>query len=188
MTVGAGKGINGAMFIEELGQHLQVLSETEAGSLTRLDRGFWSVVSIHGPGERRALLAQAKRVHYACFDDTEEEGPSAVAQYARPDDLARVFGFMELAGRDPLLIHCVMGISRSPAVALAWICRRLGHRKNLADLALDCLLRVRPIARPNSLVLRLGLEQFLSPPKAALLTRDLIGHPRLRSSLYDESD
>ncbi len=176
------------MFIEELGQHLQVLSEAEAGSLTQMDRGFWSVVSIHGAGERPAPLAQAKRVHYACFDDIEEEGPLAFGQCARADDLAQVFGFMELIGGEPLLIHCVMGISRSPAVALAWICRRLAGQKGLADRAVDCLLRVRPIARPNRLVLRLGLEQFLPVRKAAALTRSLAGHPRLVSNQFAEWD
>jgi predicted protein tyrosine phosphatase len=172
------------MFIEELGQHLQILSEPEANRLTHVDRGFWSVVSIHGPGERPALLAQAKRVHYACFDDIEEEGPSAFGQYARADDLAGVFRFAESVGRDALLIHCLMGISRSPAVALAWICHRLDGQKNLLDQAVDCLLRVRPVARPNRLVLRLGLEQFLPTGKARALTRALVDHPRLVSNQF----
>ncbi len=176
------------MFIEELGQHLQVLSEMEAGSLTQLDRGFWSVVSIHGPGDRRAPLAQAKRVHYASFDDTELEGPSALSQYARTEDLARIFGFIKLIGRDPLLVHCQMGISRSPAVALAWICWRLDGRKRLADVAVDCLLRVRPVANPNRLVLRLGLEQFLPASKAANLTRALLDHPRLVQNHFARPD
>ncbi len=188
LTPEARQGIKRAMFIEELGQHLQVMSIAEADDLTRLDRQFWNVVSIHGPGERRAPLVQAKRVHYACFDDTEREGPLAWSQYARADDLARIFGFMELIGREPLLIHCQMGISRSPGVALAWICRRLDGRSGLVDQAVDCLLRVRPVARPNRLVLRLGLEQFLEPEKAAALTQALMDHPRLVANQFVEPD
>jgi predicted protein tyrosine phosphatase len=176
------------MFIEELEQHLQVLSETEAGRLTQMDRGFWSVVSIHGPGDHRPPLAQAKRVHYACFDDIEERGLFAFGQYARPDDLTQIFGFLELIGRDPLLIHCQMGISRSPAVALAWICQRLDGQEDLVDQAVDCLLRVRPIARPNRLVLRLGLEQFLPERRAAALTRALLDHPRLANNQFADPD
>ena len=75
--------------------------------------------------------------------------------------------------------HNRMGISRSPAVALAWICRRLDGQKNLIDKAVDCLLRVRPVASPNRLVLRLGLEQFLPAGKAAALAQTLVDHPRL---------
>jgi predicted protein tyrosine phosphatase len=186
MTARAENGRLGAMFIEEIGQHLQILSLAEADKLTRMDRRFWNVVSIHGPGESPAPLAQAKRVHYACFDDTEQEGPNAWCQYARAEDLAEVFQFMESVGREPLLIHCVMGISRSTAVALALICRRLTGQPDLHDKAVDCLLRVRPIASPNRLVLRLGLEQFLPDQEAATLARALCSHPRLVPNRFME--
>jgi predicted protein tyrosine phosphatase len=182
---GAGLGERGrAMFIEEINQHLQIGSQEEAIRLVRADAGLWSVVSIHGSYEERAKLGRTKRVHYARFDDTEDEEPTEFGRPARADDLARVFRFVESVGNDPLLVHCQVGISRSTAVALAALCRRLAGRAGFADLAVDLLLKVRPIARPNVLVLRLGLEQFLPAPQAATLAVALVNHPRLRANRY----
>jgi len=165
------------MFIEELNRHLAIASREEATALLRAERRFWNVVSIYSAITFRATLSHARKAHYACFDDTEEETPAEFNQPATADDLAQIFRFVDATRLEPLLIHCEAGLSRSPAVALALMCRRLLGRKDFVTRAVDLLLQVRPIARPNQLVLRLGLQQFLPIAEAATLSRSLVEHP-----------
>lgn len=46
-----------------------------------------------------------------------------------------------------LLVHCMMGVSRSASVVLAWWMRRKSIRE--FDVALDQLRELRPCAKPN---------------------------------------
>ncbi len=84
------------------------------------------------------------------------------------------------------MVHCAMGLSRSPAVALALIVRGFvqnasGWRADagLVEPAVRHLVELRPWARPNTLVLRLGLEQFLTRRRASRLCEALLQHPLL---------
>jgi len=167
------------MLIEAIGQHLCVASKEDAVRLSQIERGFWNVISIHGAMEGRAVLSHARHVHYACFDDTEDEHPGNPNRAATHEDLARVFDFAASIGDGPLLVHCRAGFSRSPAVALAWICRRLSARHGFATDAVKILLGLQPEAMPNELVLRRGLAQFLSTPEAEELASALLTHPGL---------
>jgi predicted protein tyrosine phosphatase len=167
------------MFVEAIGQHLCVASREDAISASSDERGFWNIISIHGAMERRAELIHARNVHYACFDDTEDAHPGNPNRAATHEDLARVFEFAESVGDRPLLVHCFAGLSRSPAVALAWICRRLPPGPQLATQAVDILLALQPEAMPNELILRRGLSQFLSKPEAEELASELLRHPEL---------
>lgn len=170
------------MFIEELQQHVAIGSKEEAIALSRIDRGFWNVISIHGVDEPRASLSHAQRVHHACFDDIEIDRPGSNLHAATSEDVAQALGFADSIGRGALLIHCRLGLSRSPALALAWICRRIAAHENVADAAVDVLLRLQLKAMPNLLILRLGLGQFLQKPEAAALALALVEHPRLRAN------
>ncbi len=55
------------------------------------------------------------------------------------------------AGSTHLIIHCTYGASRSPAVAYAILCLWLGKDREVK--AKDLLLRIRPEAVPNILVI-----------------------------------
>jgi predicted protein tyrosine phosphatase len=174
------------MRFEELGRHLAVASEKEAIALVQADRNFWNVVSIHAPNISRVHLRGAKRVHYVAFDDAEriEGNEQAFFRLATMEDLRSIFAFIDLQPSEPLLVHCQAGISRSAAVALAMIVRSLRPRHlygdaALIDRAVELLLTIRPSARPNALVLRLGLEHFLSPPETIFLLQGLLNHPQL---------
>jgi predicted protein tyrosine phosphatase len=174
------------MRFEELGRHLAVASEKEAIALVQADRNFWNVVSIHAPNISRVHLRGAKRVHYVTFDDAEriEGNEQEFFRLATMEDLRSIFAFIDLRPSEPLLVHCQAGISRSAAVALAMIVRSLRPRHlygdaALIDRAVELLLTIRPSARPNALVLRLGLEHFLSPPEATFLLQGLLNHPQL---------
>jgi hypothetical protein len=90
-----------------------------------------------------------------------------------------------------LMVHCLAALSRSTAVALALIVRGLIEKgwditniDLLAERAVAVLLQIRPKARPNVLVLKLCLEQFLDPAKAQDLTIRMLNHPILMENRF----
>ncbi len=83
---------------------------------------------------------------------------------ADPDErlsefLPGVVAFIDEArGRGPVLLHCVAGISRSPALALCYLHER--HGLSLLT-ALDHIRSRRPVADPHPLFLRVIQEHYL---------------------------
>jgi len=176
------------MFINELGRHLAVSSVVELEKSLKLDSGFWNVVCIREPSVARPVfLCYAKRFHEAIFEDCETAQSLAPTRPPRSQDLAGILRFVDSCPGEPVLVHCQAGLSRSPAVALALIVRGLlqtetEHSTRIAQLAqqaVEILLQIRPRSRPNMLVLRLGLEQFLPVQTAAQLTAQIVNHPGL---------
>lgn len=170
------------MYIDRLERHMTVCSKDGAARITGLDKGFWNVVSIHGPDSPRAFLPYAKTIHRCCFDDTEDDRSTTLGS-PRGADLIEAFDYIAGLGdgrpRPPLLIHCHRGIARSSAVALSWI---YGHLPTGADRpteAIDILLELRPQAAPNRLVLALGLARFVGPDEARGLADRMLADPRL---------
>src|SRR5262245_24625826 len=108
------------MYLEALGRQIAICSFDGAARLVALDKGYWNVVSIHGPRDGKAQLPAAKAIHYACFDDVEDE-PYAIGHAATAEDVVAIFGFIRSLSSGPpaapLLVHCQQGISRSCAVA-----------------------------------------------------------------------
>jgi predicted protein tyrosine phosphatase len=169
---------------------MAVCSLDGATRLTTLDKGYWNVVSIHGPRERKAHLPLAKTIHYACFDDVEDEyytlgrGPKAA-------DVAAIFSFIGSLSSGPplapLLIHCQQGLSRSTAVALSWIYGHLPPNDDRLLRAIDLTLELRPQAKPNRLVLALGLAQLMEVREARQLADRMSCDPRLKQNRFQIS-
>ncbi len=157
--------------------------------LTGLDKGYWNVVSIHGPNEHKAQLPSAKTILYSCFDDVENEH-SAVGRGATAADIAGIFGFLRGLGvaprAEPIMIQCQMGVSRSPAVALSWIYGCLPPAPDRVVRAIDLLLELRPQAKPNRLVLALGLAQFMALEEAQRVAGRIVSEPRLERNRFRE--
>ncbi len=113
------------------------------------------------------------------FVGTESQGPKAT-------HLENILRFARQSGSAPLLVQCWAGRSRSTAVALLLIVHSLWDRGmdgvELVRTAIDALLLIRPIAAPNRLMLRLGLEQFLPQSLAGTLTKSLLSEPRLQKN------
>lgn len=176
------------MYIEKLERQMAVCSFDGAARLVRLDKQYWSVVSIHGPLDRKAVLPLAKRVFYACFDDVEDSS-STIYRGPRRTDLAGIFAFIASLGDrpplEPLLIHCQQGISRSAAVALSWIYRCLPSGERRAEEAVDILLALRPQAKPNRVVLAFGLAECMDQDKASSLARRMLSDPRLLRNRFE---
>jgi predicted protein tyrosine phosphatase len=180
------------MLIEELGRHLAVNSIPELERSLRIDPKFWNVVSIREPGvPRPASLRYAKSVYEVIFEDRENIDRSVACTPARSEHLAGIVRFVDSHPGEPVMVHCLAGLSRSPAVALVLITRALlqqapalDRESALVERAVDILLRVRPKSRPNVLVLQLGLEQFLAAEIARDLATRLVNHPILMENRF----
>lgn len=175
------------MYLEALNRQIAVCSFEGAIRLMVLDKRYWNVVSIHGPRETKAHLPFAKAIHYACFDDVEDEH-YAIGHSATAEDVAGIFGFIRSLSAGPplapLLIHCAQGISRSAAVALSWIYGQLPPTPDRTVRAVDLLLELRPQAKPNRLVLALGLAQSMALPKARETAHWIVNEPRLKRNRF----
>jgi predicted protein tyrosine phosphatase len=141
---------------------LQVCSEAEAICACQAQPRFDLIVSIDActnmfeQAERAKVLAlfeqHADRVVSFNFMDTCDElnmdGPRASdAREAR--SLGR-----SLRPGARVLVHCVAGVSRSPAFAMLMLeARGLSREQSLAVVK-----RIRPISRPNKLLLQLASE------------------------------
>jgi predicted protein tyrosine phosphatase len=180
------------MFLEEIGRHLAVSSVPELEKSLKLDKGFWSVISIREPRiPKPAFLTLAKRCHIVICEDCEEVDPNVPSRPPRPEDVTGIFEFVDAYPGEPILVHCLAGLSRSPAVALALIVRGMLERgwelskpQPLVERAVELLLQIRRKARPNVLFLRLCLEQFLPAEAAHELSAKLLNHPVLMENRF----
>lgn len=175
------------MYLEPMQRQMAVCSFEEAMRLTNIDKGYWNVVSIHGPHSLKAYLPLAKTVYYACFDDIEND-ENVTGRSATAEDVAGIFKFVRALGvgppKPPVMIHCQQGISRSAAVALSWIYGELPPTRDRALKAIDLTLELRPQAIPNRLVLALGLAQFMEESEARKLARWIVDEPRLKQNWF----
>lgn len=174
------------MFIPELHRHLAVCGANEVERFTKFDRSFWNIISIREPSTPRWAWRDAKAIHHVCFHDAENLGAEGNIVFARNDDLVGILMFADSRPLEPLLIHCLAGQSRSTAVALALIVRgfvQTGIPVTVESVVLR-LLEIRRQARPNALVLRLGLDLFLPPEQVGQLVPELLNHPQLLENRF----
>jgi predicted protein tyrosine phosphatase len=173
------------MFIERLQRDLAICSATQITPFLAKEPGRWHVVSIREPIQTEADLTQACSSHPMVFDDVlsqqDELGRGPTAAH-----LAAFWAYVAGTGREPLVLQCWAGRSRSTAVALVVIVKELSEAglegAELVQAAVDILLTLRPQALPNALVLRLGLEQFLPAPQGETLSKALMREPRIRKN------
>ena len=98
-------------------------------------------------------MNKPKRALRLTFDDIEEEScASIMAGYVPPtdDDVRAVVDFArEIRAGDRVLLHCAQGISRSTAAAMiVLMVHGMTHFEALTEVR-----RIRPCARPNTLML-----------------------------------
>lgn len=177
------------MFLHCLQRHITVCAARDLPLVTKRDPGFWNVVSMMEP-ELPMPMSHGFRQHLKLrFHDVENVDRVEGVVGARWEDLRDVFEFVDGLPGQPILIHCNAGLSRSPAVALGLIVRGLWKGTDLQaqDLVAEAvrrLLAIRSKARPNVLVLRLALGQFLEAEEAEALTRQLVNDPRLLANRF----
>lgn len=176
------------MFIESLQREIAVCPHSEVEQFLADSPGRWHVISIREPDHPEAILKDALRSRVFVFTDvfvgTESDGPRAT-------HLESILRFARQSGNAPLLVQCWAGRSRSTAVALLLIVQSLWDKgmdgAELVRTAVDALLLIRPVAAPNRLVLRLGLEQFLPQSLAGTLAKSLLSEPRLMENFQTVS-
>lgn len=174
------------MFIEPLQRHLHVCAQVELPRYSKRDPGFWNVVSIREPYRPTPNPVGFRKIHtMLCLDAVGTDGmeESELIHAPRVEHLDEVFRFADSVPREPLLVHCWAGVSRSTAVALALIVKAMhfgGYSVHeIVDQACDTLMAMRPQAAPNPLVLEIGLSRFLDTYSANQLAVRLVNHPAL---------
>jgi len=92
--------------------------------------------------------------HFDDLDSEKDECHRPGMQHAPTmKDILNVLHFTNtFTNDDKVLIHCHGGICRSPAVAMLAL---IQHGSSIED-ALATVLKIRPVAWPNKLVIRLG--------------------------------
>ena len=131
---------------------------------------YSAIISIHDPGRNRkwSEVKRAKRkkqfetIHchtVLCLDffdtenDAELDGPRIIHIQTITEFAKRIE-----PGSD-VLIHCRMGVSRSTAAAMILLMEHGMTR----DAALNEVKRVRPVADPNTLMLKLYQDHVTQP-------------------------
>jgi predicted protein tyrosine phosphatase len=144
------------MIIPEINLEIAIASRVGAESLLISQPKRWCVISIRGPRELRSNLSSAKDSAEIVFDDVATAGaifaPHPVHAQAIIEAAERFIG-------NPLLVHCAMGLSRSPAAALG-ILYLYARRKSLTDpvdFALNWLKELGEF-KPNPRLARLIVE------------------------------
>jgi predicted protein tyrosine phosphatase len=147
----------------DLGFTLHVLSEGEALSACQAQPRFNLIVSIDACTSMAEQMQRAKTlrvfeehadqvVSLSFMDTTDEldmDGPRAADA-----DKAKELG-AGLRPGDRVLVHCLAGVSRSTAFAMLMLeARGLTREQSFAVVK-----RIRPCARPNKLLLRLGNQE-----------------------------
>lgn len=141
---------------------------------------FAGVVSIGGPGDDapdfRLFKSFPTRILRLEFDDLDDDSPNILNQmvdsgfiYPTTKDMNLLIrfarSFPSIYSTENILFHCHAGISRSTAAAFIFLAT-LGMKK---EDAWATVMTVRPIAQPNSLMIKLASREM--PP-------NLLPHPR----------
>lgn len=115
-----------------------------------------AVVSLLAPGQAPPPVPSASRLVLS-FHDIAEARPGLVAPTAADIDTLLDFA-AALPERASLLLHCWMGISRSPAAAYAVACARAAP--GAEDALARILRRAAPWATPNPRLIALADERL----------------------------
>lgn len=131
-----------------------ITDRRHAAKLLRTDPNLRYLLSIHESDHRPVSGFDGfKGLKLALgFDDVIKDWMGYIP--ADTADAAKIVAFAR-AVNGPTLIHCAKGISRSTACAMAIPAVRLEPSKANAESICDWVIEVRPVARPNPLVVSL---------------------------------
>ncbi len=136
--------------------------------------GITHLLSIDSPGSPTATPEWFNGVHrHFAFADVESRSTAFAFGVEAPgkEDVKEILEFGKeclkatLNGRVHLVIHCLAGVSRSPAAAYVIMCMLLGP--GCEDEVFDYLLKVRSCAWPNKLIVKYA-DQILGRNKVMI--------------------
>lgn len=140
------------MILPPLTGHLAVCSLAEVPRILSADHDFRHVLSLRDPARPMPHLLGTRSVRAFYFDEVEivQEGEGSGAILFSEAQSQGLWRHVEPIPVQPLLIHCVAGLSRSTAVTAAIIARALDWEglspASVAHETVDRLLQVRPPA------------------------------------------
>jgi len=137
---------------------MKIVGVEEALRLSQAELAGWNVLSICGRMEAPLSFRGAKSTKNLHFDDVEEDCPEDGQFAARLEDIQEALAFAREIDGEPLLIHCVAGISRSTALAWIIIYDKLKDEPDAVRQSFEIVRKLRPILSPNRHVLRLGVD------------------------------
>lgn len=159
------------MLFEPTQRHYLVCGLRDLPHVSRRDPDFWNLISVlelSGPPVPTAGFPNHIRV--ACDDVVE-----AVSGSEAPDSrqIGEVFRFSDRVAGEPLLVHCMFGESRSTAMALLLLLRDMKlDGFSVAESAKESMLflmTIRPQAKPNPLLLDVGLRMLYSEQEVSVV-------------------
>jgi len=133
-----------------------IRSTTSAGQEVLANPGKWNVVSIRNPGQDRLVVDQhglAKRMVKRFFHDLRK-GQDEYGILPRMKDVEAMLSWS--IDKNPILVHCQGGISRSAATAYLIACTRVSPQ-----IALYVLNPMRHW--PNQFIIELGAKHLGKP-------------------------
>jgi predicted protein tyrosine phosphatase len=146
------------MDIELFKRKMKIVGVEEALRLSQAELAGWNILSICGRMEAPLSFREARSTKNLHFDDVEGDCPEDGEFAARPEDIQEALAFAREIDGEPLLIHCVAGISRSTALAWIIIYDRLKGKPDAVRQSFEIVRKLRPILSPNPHVLRLGVK------------------------------
>lgn len=149
------------MNIDSFKRKLKIVGIEEALRLSRTELAGWNILSICGRMEAPLKFRGAKSTKTLHFDDVEDDYPEEGQFAARPEDIQEALAFAREIDDEPLLIHCVAGISRSTALAWIIIYDKLQGKPDGVRQSFEVVRKLRPALSPNPHVLRLGVEALI---------------------------
>ncbi len=138
------------------------------------DDGITHLLSIDSPGSPTPTPDWFKGVHrHFAFADVESKTTAYAFGVEAPgeEDVKGILDFgkecliASLNGRVHLVVHCLAGVSRSPAAAYVIMCMLLGP--GCEQEVFDYLLRIRDCAWPNKLMVKYA-DHILKRNKAMI--------------------
>jgi len=170
------------MIIHQLGLELRVLSQADAAAVLREQPQRWSVISILSAGEERIIdLGLARDSVRLVFDDVVVDDPSRGILGPQATHAREIAASAERFAGQPLLIHCQMGFSRSPAAALGVLLMHARQRQmpDPIGFTLERLLQLGSF-QPNPRLVRLMIEAVA--PNEPRTLQQVLRHPLWRQS------
>jgi len=149
------------MEIDSFQRRMKIVGVEEARRLSQAELEGWHILSIIGRKKEPLSFPGARSMKSLYFDDVEADCPEDGEFAASPKDIQEALSFSRGIGDGPLLIHCLMGISRSTALAWIILYDRLMAQPDAVRQSFDIVRKLRPILSPNRRVLRLGVEALV---------------------------
>lgn len=169
------RGIDDMLF-EPVQRHYAVCALQDLESITRRDPDLWNLISIldtSTPPVPANGFLKRMRVTLDDLDQADSTKTILPEVHAPSRQIEEVFRFADLTWGEPLLVHCKFGESRSPAMALLLMIRDMkldGYAPGeCAISSKEFLLKIRPRAKPNSLILESGLRMLYDDTECRLV-------------------